>query len=98
MCGQGLINLNGTARAAQVELKLLAETLSRDVGRPVVDETGLKQKFDIDIQWTRRPSRSGWVDPSFFSDIEEQLGLKLVSRKGPVDFLVIDHAEQASEN
>jgi uncharacterized protein (TIGR03435 family) len=36
--------------------------------------------------------------PNLFSAIEEQLGLKLVSKKGPVEILVIDHAQKPSEN
>jgi len=97
MCGQGVIVWNGTARAAQVELKQLAGTLSTVVGSPVVDETGLKQKFDIDMQWSNRLVSSD-NRPSVFTAIEEQLGLKLESRKGPVNILVIDRADPASEN
>jgi uncharacterized protein (TIGR03435 family) len=36
--------------------------------------------------------------PTIFTALEEQLGLKLKSAKGPVDLLVIDHVERASEN
>ena len=63
----------------------------------MIDETGLKQKFDIDMQWSNRlvPSDN---QPSIFIALEDQLGLKLESRKGSVDFVVIDHAAQVSEN
>lgn len=97
MCGQGLFILKGTARAAQVDIESLVGLISGDVGRRVVDETGLKQRFDIDMPWSHRlvPSDN---QPSIFIALEEQLGLKLESRKGPVDFMVIDHAEQVSKN
>jgi uncharacterized protein (TIGR03435 family) len=97
MCGAGLLIFKGTARGAQSEIKSLTSPLSRVVGRRVVDETGLKQRFDIEMQWSNKlvPSDN---QPSIFIALEEQLGLKLESRKGPVDFMVIDHAERPTEN
>jgi uncharacterized protein (TIGR03435 family) len=44
------------------------------------------------------PPGNGESGPSLFATIQEQLGLKLVSEKGPVEILVIDHAEKPSEN
>jgi bla regulator protein BlaR1 len=97
MCGAGLLIFKGTARGAQSEIKSLISPLSRVVGRRVVDETGLKQRFDVEMQWSNNlvPSDN---QPSIFIAIEEQLGLKLEPRKGPVDFIVIDHADKVSEN
>ena len=36
--------------------------------------------------------------PSIFTAVQEQLGLKLESKKAPVEFLIIDHVEKPSEN
>jgi uncharacterized protein (TIGR03435 family) len=53
--------------------------------------------FDADLKWTPddKPDDGG---PSIFTAIQEQLGLRLESGKGPVDVLVIDRAEKPSEN
>lgn len=71
--------------------------------RVVVDSTGLKGNFDFELKFERDralrvESATGMEDPSIFAAIEEQLGLKLESRKAPVEFLVIDHVEKPSEN
>ncbi|MBV8811487.1 MAG: TIGR03435 family protein [Acidobacteriaceae bacterium] len=109
--GRGQIN------GQQVPLQFLADTLSRQLGRTVVDETGLKGIYNFNLQWTPDESQAqmfkGAPDgkepangapppessgPSVFTAIQEQLGLKLESQKGPVEILVIDHVERPSEN
>jgi len=81
---------------------LLAEELSKEVGRPVVDKTGIAGRYDLELRWTpdnmAAGNSSADAPPSLFTAIEEQLGLKLKSAKGPVQVLVIDHAEMPSEN
>lgn len=76
-----------------------AEKLSqlREIDRPVVDHTGIKGVFDITLKGaaTAMLQPDG---PSLFTLVQEQLGLKLVSTKAPIDVLVIDHAEQPSVN
>lgn len=85
--------------------------LAGQVGGPVIDETGIQGNFDFSMDWTpdNNPPRSpadagdppGAPDPngpSFFSALREQLGLKLEAGKGPVEVLIVDHAEKASEN
>ena len=70
----------------------------------MVDKTNLTGKYDVDLQWTPESVRlqSAPVDeptsPSIFTAVQEQLGLKLESAKGPVKTLVIDHVERPSEN
>lgn len=73
--------------------------LTSDVDRAVVNKTGLTGKYDIDLKWTT-DDRQGTPDagPSIFTALEEQLGLKLMPTKGPVDVLVVDHVERPSEN
>jgi uncharacterized protein (TIGR03435 family) len=96
---------SGKATMEVDQISALIYQLSLQVGRPVVDKTGLTGKYEIKLEWTR-DSGSGSVDatstdasgPSIFTAVQEQLGLKLVSSKGPVDTLVIDHAEQPTAN
>jgi bla regulator protein BlaR1 len=90
-------------------LSQLASSLSMFVGRVVLDRTGLTGPFDINLTWTpdQMPQRPpGAPDPppldpsgpSIFTAVQEQLGLKLDSQRGPVDVLVIDRAEHPSPN
>ena len=90
----------------------LAEALARVLGRPVADETGVTDKFDFRLTWTPSDSEpvmqkpgvgpvAATVDstgPSVFAAIQEQLGLKLESRRVPVEVMVIDRAEKPAEN
>ena len=79
----------------------LAAMLTSHTGRTVIDKTGLTGKYDISLKWTpdnAPPATSGDQPPSIFTALQEQLGLKLESSKGPVDTLVIDHIEMPTEN
>ena len=68
----------------------------------MVDRTGLTQRYNFNLKWTRdkgaAASGAGSGDteigPSLFTALEEQLGLKLVRVKAPVDVVVIDHIER----
>jgi len=75
--------------------------------RPVVDETGLTGRYDFDLDWAADETQFGGEVPvapadaqaaPFFTAIEQQLGLRLDAMRGPVDALVIDHAEPPSAN
>jgi uncharacterized protein (TIGR03435 family) len=74
--------------------------LSDATGRIVVDKTGLTGYYDITLKWT--PDGSHTSDPNappdLFTALEEQLGLKLVATKAPVDVIVVDHVERPTEN
>lgn len=78
----------------------LLSSLSDEVGRVVIDKTGLgEKKFEIKLTWTPDEEQGG-VDAglSLFPALEEQLGLKLVPSHGPVETVVIDHMEKPSPN
>jgi uncharacterized protein (TIGR03435 family) len=87
-------------------LGLLARELAQQLGRVVLNQTGLTGRYDLTLRWTPddrpAPMLNGAPDPSappdLFTAIQEQLGLKLEPAKGPVQTLVIDHIEKPSEN
>jgi uncharacterized protein (TIGR03435 family) len=89
-----------------MRLSTLVVMLAGQVGRPVVDQTGLTQTFDIEMQWSfttsaglgRGDSTGGSDGPSIFTAVQEQLGLKLEPAKTSVDHLVIDHIENPEPN
>jgi len=88
----------------------LATSLAPFVSRFTVDRTGLAGGFDVELTWTPDqslpdPAAKPLPDappnspgPSLFAALQEQLGLKLVSEKGPVSVLVVDHIEEPSAN
>jgi uncharacterized protein (TIGR03435 family) len=84
----------------------LARTISNsgDPGtgdRPIVDHTGFVGHFNVsDLEWaTMGNAAAAPVDaPSLSRALEENLGIKLVPTKAPVEVLVIDHIDRPSEN
>jgi uncharacterized protein (TIGR03435 family) len=100
--GFGDIRANGTSIAT------LCTLLSQQLQQTVVDQTGLTGIYTFHLQWEQdHPRTSGSPDaaaaepsglPALPTALEEQLGLKLVPTKAPVESLVIDHIERPSEN
>jgi uncharacterized protein (TIGR03435 family) len=87
----------GEIRGLKSTMARLAEYLSGQAGRPVIDNTGLSGQYDFHVEWAldRPADTSG---PSIFTALQEQLGLKLIATRGPIDIIVIDRAEKASAN
>ena len=88
--GAGLYSAGGQPLAT------LARVLGGELGALVMDRTGLKGNFNILLRWNRDPSRTD-LDakfPSLMTALQEQLGLKLESRREPVEVLVIDRLER----
>lgn len=102
---EGISRQNGHAQAFAVPMEMFAQVLSRLVERPVVDQTGLAGKYDFVLEWTPDlgtaaldGANSPAPGPTIFTVLQEQLGLRLESQKGPVENIVIDRAEKPSEN
>jgi uncharacterized protein (TIGR03435 family) len=80
-----------------VTMEQFAARLSRSIGTHVVDGTSLKGTFDFKVSWLpddRFSGRGASANPTLFTAIQEQLGLRLQSGRGPVETLVIDQAEK----
>jgi uncharacterized protein (TIGR03435 family) len=95
--------------ARNVTMPFIANQLTAmgHLDRPVLDQTGLSGVFDFALEWVPEvtgpspPGAEAQPDPSgptFMEAVNDQLGLKLQSQKGPVDELVFDHVERPSEN
>jgi uncharacterized protein (TIGR03435 family) len=92
----------------------LTGVLATALGRPVLDQTGLKGSYDLSVQWDDAPVRGGGLpgipDPrpiatapgtergSIFTAVPDQLGLRLEAQRAPVDVLVIDEIQRPTPN
>lgn len=97
--GEIIRMLRGKIIGQGVSLDHLAQALSGDVelGRTVLNRTGLTGKYDFTLQWSDGRMIPRESDPSIFAAIRDRLGLELLESKEqtvPVEMLVIDHAEQ----
>ena len=96
---------NGTVSMKGVPLSNFVRNLGGMTGRFVIDKTGLTGPYDLDLQWTPDPAAGGpqaapgpGDGASLFAAIQEQLGLKLEAKRGPVEVLIIDSAERPTED
>jgi len=88
--------------AHHVTMKDFAEKVSEPLNRPVIDETGLTGKYEIKIdvaaymQTAGQTLGNGQVDVMavLFNALQQQLGVKLVSKKATVKILTVDHLEK----
>jgi uncharacterized protein (TIGR03435 family) len=92
-----------------VTIAFIADTFSAgtNLGRPMVEQTGLTGRFDFTLEWVQErpvqgpPGADVAADPagpSFQDAVRDQLGIKLQPRKGSVSVLVIDRVERPSGN
>jgi uncharacterized protein (TIGR03435 family) len=84
----------GTMKATSLSMAEFAYQLSRELKLPVFDKTGIEGAFDFTLQYAPERDTSA-TGPSLFTAIQETLGLKLESAKGPVEVLIVDHIEKA---
>jgi uncharacterized protein (TIGR03435 family) len=87
----------GQLTAQGVSMEKLAELLSRQVKTAVVDFTGAPGAYDFKLEWSTEGDAND-VESALFAALQSQLGVKLESRKLPVDLIVVDRAEKPSEN
>lgn len=125
--GGMMIGLEGGGKAhlqaKAAKMSMLVDLLSRQVDRPVIDNTGLTGFYDINLDFKPDmaammkgmpgpmmggrgpeggpggPAPDSVEAPSIFTAVQDQLGLKLESKKGPVETIVVDHiAKSPIEN
>ena len=92
----------GTTYGGRVDAILpmpaLAYLLSRfETERPIIDQTGLRGPYRVKLEWTlagQLEPADAAAAPALFTAIDEQLGLKLEARKGPVEVLIVDSADR----
>ena len=104
---------HGQLSAKKLTMDRLADQLADNVGRPVVNKTGIPGEYDLELEWTPDPGQGGpfgappageapppvdSLGPSIFTAVQDKLGLKLEGTKAPVKMIVIDAIEKPSEN
>ena len=109
--GRGQVNAKGANMA------MIARMISQQMGRDVIDKTGLTSTYDINLEWTPEPGQGGGpgagpggppplgalppadsTGPTLVTALQEQLGLRLESSKGPVMIIVVDSIAKPTEN
>lgn len=100
---------NGRMDATATTIESLTAGLTQQVGHTIVDKTGLTGHYDFKLHWTPddAPPVTGTDGtnagsdasaPALFTALQEQIGLKLESRKEPIDVIVVDHIDKPSPN
>jgi uncharacterized protein (TIGR03435 family) len=95
--------VNRTIYAGGQTMAGLANVLSLSVDRFVIDSTGLGGRFNVRLTYGFEPGpnpSSSDIErgPSIFTALQEQLGLKLESTRGPREFLVVDRVQRPDPN
>lgn len=93
-------NSNGsrtTMKVSKMSMTDIAAALRRQAGRPVEDHTGLEGDFDFQIEWAPEETPDS-DDPSLFSVLKEELGLRLRPERGTTETVIIDQIAQPSAN
>ena len=83
--------------AQSTPLDDFAQQLSRQLGTPVINKTGLHGRYDFNLHWNDGKGSSNESEPSLMDAVQEQLGLKLEPQKAPTQVLIIDHVQNPAE-
>jgi uncharacterized protein (TIGR03435 family) len=89
--GKGQLTVTG------MPMHEFADLLARELKTPVVDFTASPGAYDFKLEWSTEGDAND-LQSALFAALESQLGLKLESRKLPIDLIVVDRAEKPSEN
>ena len=105
----GMIGMDGRMRlyATKMTMEQLAKLCSGQLGRPVTNTTGLTGQYEIRLYWVSdtgaaqppardgvAPSASAPAGPTLIQALQSQLGLRVEPKRGPVEFIVVDHMEK----
>jgi uncharacterized protein (TIGR03435 family) len=102
--GTSISTNNGVLDGQGMSMGNLVTTLANLLQGPVADMTGIEGKYDIKLEWSTDDGKGGGGDgadakspdtrPSIYTALQETLGLRLETRKIPVEVLVVDHIER----
>lgn len=96
---RGLAVINGliVSHVSDWTMELLTNQVAHQLRVHVTDATGLTGKYDIAMCWQPdlTPGTNSDSGPTLQQALQDQLGLKLESKKGPVELVVVDHAEKS---
>jgi uncharacterized protein (TIGR03435 family) len=103
--GTSISTNNGVMDGTGMSMASLANMLGNSLQGPVADMTGIEGKYDIKLEWSSDEGGGGGVGggdvkaapdtrPSIFTALQETLGLRLETRKVPVEVLVVDRIER----
>lgn len=105
MAPGGYFTKSGEFTGTAIPLSSFVGNLASNLQRNVIDKTGLTANYDIHLKWTPDRAASAGPDsaqpdpaPPLFTALQEQLGLKLIPAKGPVQTWVVDHVDHPTEN
>jgi uncharacterized protein (TIGR03435 family) len=87
---------NGTVAGGNAAMDFIASKLSRSIGRPVLNRTGLSGPFDFTLEHVYEPDERDLL--TIAESTVRALGLKLERSRGPVETIVIDRLEKPSPN
>lgn len=105
---EGAMHVSTAGRTTHSEweaftMERFAETMTWELWqlhRQIVDETGLKGKYDFTLDWSTDQAEDDGAStaPGIFAAVQSQLGLKLEMVRGPLDCVVVDHVEEPTAN
>lgn len=108
LCGTRIAT--GLVQGKSVNWRVVLDQLPSEVGRPVIDRTGLTGMFEVTLEWTPDPAAMPSPDAAaraaaaaaaagdravtIFTALQEQLGIRLQPARAPLDVLVVDRVER----